>query len=108
MANLMEAWCDNRLRCSSSNSVFKSPDARFVDHNTLQLTAEDHSFVCSVSPSTVMLVLDGNPVAAIVNANSFGDVGVWIQISCPNFWMEVYVPTFTDREIQLRAQKPKC
>ena len=99
MANLMEAWCDNRLRCSSSSGVFKAPDARFVDHSTLQITAADGSFNCSLSPSTVMLVLGGKPVAAIVNANSFGDGGVWIQISCPSrtrqkesFWLELYVP----------------
>ena len=109
----MEAWGDNRLRCSSSRGVFKKPrfaagfagDASFVDHNTMQLTAVDGSFVCSVSPSAVMLVLDGKSVAAIVTANSFGDNGVWIQISCPNFWLELYVPTLSEKEIQRRAQR---
>ena len=101
MANLMEAWCDNRLRCSSSRGVFKAPDARFVDHTTLQITAADGSFVCSLSPSTVMLVLAGNPLASVVNANSVGDNGVWVQVSSElscrchgkeNFWLELYVP----------------
>ena len=97
MANLIEAWGDNRLRCSSSRGVFKTPTVRFVDHNTLQLTAEDRSFICSVSPSTVTLVLDGNTQTASVNANSFGDNGVWIQVSCRGhekdiFWLELYVP----------------
>ena len=97
MANLIEAWGDNRLRCSSSRGVFKQPTARFVDHNTLQLTAEDRSFICSVSPSTVTLVIDGNTQTASVNANSFGDNGVWIQVSCrchekDIFWLELYVP----------------
>ena len=103
MSNMIEAWGDNRLRCSSSRGVFKTPDASFVDHNTMQLT--DGSFVCSVSPSAVMLVLDSKPVAAIVTANSFGDNGVWIQISCPNFWLELYVPTLSEKEIQRRAQR---
>lgn len=106
----MEAWCDNRLRGSSSRGVFKQPDASFVDHNTMQITAADRSFVCSLSPSTVMLVLDGKPVTAVVTANSFGDNGVWIQVSCrghnnENFWLELYVPTLTERQLQLRAQQ---
>ncbi len=97
MANLMEAFCDNRLRVTSSRSVFKKPDARFLDHNTLQITAADGSFNCSLSPSAVTLVLGPAPVAAVVNANSFGDNGVWIQVSCrchgkENFWLELYVP----------------
>ena len=104
MANLMEAWCDNRLRITSSRSVFKKPEASFVDHNTLQITAADFSFVCSLSPSTVMLVLApafAGPLASVVNANSFGDNGVWVQVSSElscrchgkeNFWLELYVP----------------
>ncbi len=94
MANLMEAFCDNRLRVTSSRSVFKKPD------NTLRITAADGSFNCSLSPSTVTLVLGGNPMTAVVNANSFGDNGVWIQVSCrchgkENFWLELYVPNTT-------------
>ena len=97
MANLIEAWGDNRLRCSSSRGVFKQPTVRFVDHNTLQLTAEDSSFTCSVSPMLVKLVIDGTPQVASLNANSFGDNGVWIQVSCrcrdkDVFWLELYVP----------------
>ncbi len=97
MANLMEAWCDNRLRVTSSRSVFKNPDARFVDHNTLQITTADGSFNCSLSPSTVTLMVGGNIMTAVVNANSFGDNGVWIQVSCrchgkDIFWLELYVP----------------
>ena len=100
LANLMEAWCDNRLRCSSSRGVFKAPTARFIDHNTLQLTAEDRSFVCSVSPSFVTLVLDGTPRFATVNANSFGDNGVWIQVQDNDvFWLELYVPNTAARGI---------
>ncbi len=81
MVNLMEALCANRLCCTSSRCVFKLPTSSFINHTTLQLTAADGSFVCSLSPSTVMLVLDGKPVAAVVTANSFGDNGVWIQVS---------------------------
>ena len=104
MANLMEAWQDNRLRCTSSRGVFKAPTARFLDNNTLQLTAADGSFTCCVSPRFVTLVLDGNPQFAAVNANSFGDnvsrserEAVWIQVSCSCrnqqiFWLEIYVP----------------
>ena len=100
MANLMEAFCDNRLRVTSSRSVFKKPDARFVDHNTLQITAADGSFNCSLSPSTVTLMVGGNIMTAVVNANSFGDNGVWVQVSCrchgkDNFWLELYVPNTT-------------
>ena len=106
MVNLMEALCANRLRCTSSRCVFKPPrsaagfagTASFINHTTLQLTAADGSFVCSLSPSTVVLVLDGKPAAAVVTANSFGDNGVWIQVSCrcqknESFWLEAYVPT---------------
>ena len=98
MVNLMEALCANRLRCTSSRCVFKPPTASFINHTTLQLKAPDGSFDCSLSPSTVMLVLDGKPVAAVVTANSFGDNGVWIQVSCrcqknESFWLEAYVPT---------------
>ena len=97
MANLMEAWRDNRLRCASSRGVFKAPDARFLYNNALQITAADGSFVCSLSPSTVTLLVDGKPQFAAVNANSFGDNGVWIQVSCSCrnqqiFWLEIYVP----------------
>ena len=111
MANLIEAWGDNRLRCSSSRGVFKQPTARFVDHNTLQLTAEDSSFTCSVSPMLVTLVIDGTPQVASVNANSFGDNGarsergaLWIQVSCrchdkDVFWLELYAPSAAARGI---------
>jgi hypothetical protein len=92
MVDLMEAFCANRLRITSSRSVFKKPEASFVNHTTLQITAADCSFVCSLSPSTVMLVLDDIPRSAVVTANSFGDNGVWIQVSCHSFWMELYVP----------------
>ena len=92
MVELMEAFCANRLRITSSRSVFKQPEASFVNHTTLQITAADGSFVCSLSPSTVMLVLDDIPRSAVVTANSFGDNGVWIQVSCHSFWMELYVP----------------
>ena len=97
MANLMEAWRDNRLRCASSRGVFKAPDARFLDNNTMKITAADGSFVCCLSPMFVTLVLDGKPQFAAVNANSFGDNGVWIQVSCSCrnqqiFWLEIYVP----------------
>jgi hypothetical protein len=102
LANLMEAWCDNRLRCSSSRGVFKTPTTRFIDHTTLHLTAEDSSFIRSVSPRFVTLVLDGTPQSATVNANSFGDNGarsereaLWIEVSCrcngkEIFWLELY------------------
>ena len=76
MANLMEAWQDNRLRCASSRGVFKAPDARFLYNNTLQITAADGSFVCSLSPSAVTLLVDGNPQTPVVTASSFGDNGV--------------------------------
>ena len=99
MVDLMEAFCANRLRITSSRSVFKKPEASFVNHTTLQITAADGSFVCSLSPSTVMLVLDDIPRSAVVTANSFGDNGsrsereaLWIQVSCHSFWMELYVP----------------
>ena len=97
MSNLMDAWCDSRLRCSSSRSVFKAPDSRFIDHSTLQITAADGSFTCSLSPSTVTLIVKGKPVAAVVNANSFGDNGVWVQVTSSTFWMELYVPTIAAR-----------
>ena len=97
MANLMEAWQDNRLRCASSRGIFKPPDARFLYNNALQITAADGSFVCSLSPSAVTLIVGGNTQTPVVTANSFGDNGVWIQVSCSCrnqqiFWLEVYVP----------------
>ena len=97
MSNLMDAWCEGRLRCSSSRSVFKAPDSRFIDHSTLQITAADGSFTWSLSPSTVTLIVKGKPVAAVVNANSFGDNGVWVQVTSSTFWMELYVPTIAAR-----------
>ena len=102
MVDLMEALCANRLRITSSRCVFKLPTASFINHTTLQITAADGSFVCSLSPSTVMLVLDDKPMAAVVTANSFGDNGVWIQLSCrcqnnENFWLELYVPQAPQR-----------
>jgi hypothetical protein len=110
MANLMEAWCDNKLRCSSSRGVFKPPDARFLDHSTLQITAADGSFNCSLSPSTVTLIVGGNPMTAVVNANSFGDNGVWIQVSCrchgkDIFWLELYVPNTAAVEARGLAER---
>jgi hypothetical protein len=123
MSNLMEAWAENRLRCSSSRGVFKTPDASFVDHNTMQITAADGSFVCSLSPSTVALVLDGKTMAAVVTANSFGDAGVWIQVSClpaataavaagrcsPQdiFWLELYVPTYSQPSLATTSPFPR-
>ena len=95
----MTIGCDAAAatRRVASRGVFKTPTVRFVDHNTLQLTAEDSSFTCSVSPMLVTLVIDGTPQVASLNANSFGDNGVWIQVSCrcrdkDVFWLELYVP----------------
>ena len=98
MTNLIEAWLDGRLRCSSSRSVFKSPDARFIDNDMMQITAADGSFYCSVSPRSVLLQINGETRPAVVTSNSFGDVGVWVQISAREpesgvFWLELYVPT---------------
>ena len=109
MEVLMDAWADKRLRCSSSHSIFRPPTASLLDHGVLRISSAA-VFTCLLSLTTAALVVGGSKRSAIVVKGScFGEEGAWLQVSsAPDFWLEVYAPTFTAREIHLRAQTNKA
>ena len=99
---LTEAMCDGRLRVSCSESVYRAPSVFLIHRKTINFTTASCSFNCSVSAANgVLLQLQGKAEVPQVNANQFGDAGVWVQISCRAFWMEIYAPTLTTRQQQL-------
>ena len=101
--NLIDALYEGRLRISSSGSVYRTPDVSLIHRNTLHVTAP--SFHCSLSAAGgVLLQVQGKAETPAVNANLFGEMGVWIQVRSNGFWMEIYVPTLTTRQLQLRSQ----
>lgn len=108
MLNLADAWDDGRLRISSNGSIFKSPDVNFVNRKIMHISTVDDRFKCSLtSGSEIILQTNGicvNIDVITLNANSFGETGVWIQIenNRGNFWLEIYAPTPTTRQLQSR------
>ena len=72
----------------------------------MQITSA--AFTCSLGINTAVLVVGkgGKRSNVVVRGNCFGEEGVWLQVSsAPDFWLDVYVPTFTAREIHLRSQE---
>ena len=101
MLSISLACIEKRLRISSSHSIHDSPIFRMVD-GKLYVAAGDVQ--CFVSEGAVHL----NPpwaADACVNGCTFCDSGVWLSITSGAFWLEVRVPTRSEREIQARAQR---
>jgi hypothetical protein len=98
---LAEAICDGRLRVSCSESVYRAPSVLLIHRKAINIAS--CRFNCNIAAEYgVLLQLQGKAETPLVNANLFGDAGVWIQIHCRDFWMEIYAPTLTTRQQQLR------
>ncbi len=105
MQNLMDACKEKRLRSSGSHSLYTSPTIRIVEKTKLYVTAG--AIRCYISEGSITSI----PVLSLafnVKGCLFGDTGVWLSITCGDFWLEIHAPTLTDRQVQTRAQAPKC
>jgi hypothetical protein len=102
MLNLIDACKDKRLRSSSSHSVYIHPTTRVVDEHKLYVAAGN--IQCFISEG-VVVSLPPLSATAIVKGSLIGENGVWLSISSGKFWLDIHVPTLTERQLQTRQQR---
>lgn len=107
MLHIKDASCDGRLRVSSSGSVYKPPDVIFINRKKIHITTASRGFNCILSAEDgVLLIVEGNGVQSpVVHANPVESMGVWIQIKCNSFWLEIYAAEPNARQRQLISQQ---
>lgn len=102
MKDLLTACKDRRIRASSTHSIFSKPGYRVASGvrvcvivGGMEIIISDTGVACTTHQLGTLTVL----------GSSLGDGGVWLRITAPacEFWLEINVPTLSNREMQTRA-----
>jgi hypothetical protein len=102
LRDLLTACKHKRIYVSSSHSPCKNPGYRMamcdrvcVDVNGMEILITDRGVHCFTHQIRSFKTI----------GCSLGDGGVWLSISEPTseFWMEIHVPTLSNRDMQARS-----
>ena len=105
LRDLVVACKDKRVRASSTHSIFKDPDYRTTGGLVYVITSAGIEIMIS-STGVHCHTHQLGEIKTI--GSSLGDGGAWLSITAPlcEFWLEIHVPTLTDRQMQAKREYP--